>query len=196
MNQVCPPPTLEPAHSLFSTSCQQLSAPAGTNSSINNSMINSSHLNNGMLSNGLTFRPQAYMPPPAMSSPKMNMAITQAPSTTMNGPITQSNTASGMSFPLSRPGVMPLVGQGIGTPGVSQRIPLPIGNVDLTMVGGFAVPSRNDGHGMLSLKQEPLDSMSNHVVNHTGMEVSHTVADTVLHERNGNATPKGVWRPY
>lgn len=83
-----------------------------------------------------------------------------------------------------------MVGQNMGSP---QRIPIPLGNVDLN--SGYNTLPRSDGHGMITLKQEPIDTISNHVVNHhNGLEVSH--ADTVLHERNGTSTPKGVWRPY
>ena len=174
-------PGMDPAHGMFPTACQQLNSAPGTNS-VNGGMLNNNSLPNGMVNNGYTFRPQPFMQQTPMS--KGNMAITQ---TTSGGPITQANTTT---FPLSRPGVMPLVGQNMGSP---QRIPLPLGNVDLN--SGFNSLSRSDGHGMLALKQEPIDSMSNHVVNHhTGLEVSH--ADTVLHERNGSSTPKGVWRPY
>lgn len=195
MNQVCPAPPLDAAHSMFSSQCQQLNAAPGTNSVMNNSMLNNNSLPNGMVNNGYTFRPQAFMQPSAMT--KGNMQITQTTSTSMVGPMSQANTTSGVSFPLSRPGVVPIVGQamGVGSPAVSQRVPLPLGNVDLNSVGGFNTLSRSEGHGMITLKQEPIDNMPNHVVNHhTGLEVSH--ADTALHERNGTTTPKGVWRPY
>lgn len=194
MNQVCPAPPLDAAHSMFSSQCQQLNAAPGTNSVMNNSMLNNNSLPNGMVNNGYTFRPQPFMQQTAMT--KGNMPITQTTSTSMVGPMSQANTTSGVSFP-HRPGVVPLVGQamGVGSPAVSQRIPLPLGNVDLNSVGGFNTLSRSEGHGMITLKQEPIDNMPNHVVNHhTGLEVSH--ADTALHERNGTTTPKGVWRPY
>lgn len=192
---MCPAPPLDAAHSMFSSQCQQLNAAPGTNSVMNNSMLNNSSLPNGMVNNGYTFRPQAFMQPSAMT--KGNMQITQTTSTSMVGPMSQANTTSGVSFPLSRPGVVPIVGpaMGVGSPAVSQRVPLPLGNVDLNSVGGFNTLSRSEGHGMITLKQEPIDNMPNHVVNHhTGLEVSH--ADTALHERNGTTTPKGVWRPY
>lgn len=195
MNQVCPAPPMDPAHSMFSSQCQQLNSSPGTNSVMNNSMLNNNSLPNGMVNNGYTFRPQPFMQQTAMT--KVNMPITQTTSASLVGPITQANSTAGVTFPLSRPGVMPLVGQsmGVGSPAVSQRIPLPLGNVDLNSVGSFNTLPRSDGHGMITLKQEPIDNMPNHVVNHhTGLEVSH--ADTVLHERNGNTTPKGVWRPY
>lgn len=195
MNQVCSAPPMDPAHSMFPSQCQQLNAPPGTNNVMNNSMLNNNSLPNGMVNNGYSFRPQPFMQQTAMT--KGNMQITQTTSNSLVGHMNhQINTTAGVSFPLSRPGVMPLVGQGmgVGSPAVSQRIPLPLGNVDLNSVGGFNTMSRNDGHGMISLKQEPMD-MSNHIVNHhAGLEVSH--ADTALHERNGTTTPKGVWRPY
>lgn len=181
-------PGMDPAHGMFPTACQQLNAGPGSNSVMNGPMLNNNTLTNGMVNNGYTFRPQPFMQQTPLS--KGNMPITQTTSAALVGPITQANTTTGVAFPLSRPGVMPLVGQTIGSP---QRIPLPLGNVDLN--SGFNALSRNDGHGMIALKQEPIDSMPNHVVNHhTGLEVSH--ADTALHERNGTSTPKGVWRPY
>ena len=176
-------PGMDPAHSMFPTACQQLNATPGAN--MNGPMLNNNSLPNGTINNGYTFRPQPFMQQTGMT--KGNMPITQ----TTSASFTQANTATGVTFPLSRPGVMPLVGQTIGSP---QRIPLPLGNVDLN--SGYNALSRNDGHGMIALKQEPIDTMSNHVMNHhhSGLEVSH--ADTVLHERNGSSTPKGVWRPY
>ncbi|XP_029196694.2 runt-related transcription factor 3-like isoform X2 [Acropora muricata] len=174
------------AHGMFPSACQQLNGTPGANSVMNGPMLNNNGLPNGMVNNGYTFRPQPFMQQTPMS--KGNMAISQTTSASMVGPITQANTTNGVTFPLSRPGVMPMVGQ--SSP---QRIQLPLGNVDLN--SGFNGLSRNDGHGMLALKQEPIDTMPNHVVNHhSGIEVSHS--DTVLHERNGNSTPKGVWRPY
>ena len=195
MNQVCPAPPLDPTHNMFSSQCQQLNGAPATN--MNSSMLNNGSLPNGMVNNGYTFRPQPFMQQTAMT--KGNIPLTQTTSSSLVGPMSQANTTTGVSFPLSRPGVVPLVGQsmGVGSPAVSQRIPLPLGNVDLNTVGGFNTLSRNEGHGMIALKQEPIDNtMSNHVVNHhhTGLEVSH--ADTALHERNGSSTPKGVWRPY
>ena len=174
------------AHGMFPSACQQLNGTPGANSVMNGPMLNNNGLPNGMVNNGYTFRPQPFMQQTPMS--KGNMAISQTTSASMVGPITQANTTNGVTFPLSRPGVMPMVGQ--SSP---QRIQLPLGNVDLN--SGFNGLSRNDGHAMLALKQEPIDTMPNHVVNHhSGIEVSHS--DTVLHERNGNSTPKGVWRPY
>lgn len=174
------------AHGMFPSACQQLNGTPGANSVMNGPMLNNNGLPNGMVNNGYTFRPQPFMQQTPMS--KGNMAISQTTSASMVGPITQANTTNGVTFPLSRPGVMPMVGQSS-----SQRIQLPLGNVDLN--SGFNGLSRNDGHAMLALKQEPIDTMPNHVVNHhSGIEVSHS--DTALHERNGNSTPKGVWRPY
>lgn len=189
MNQVGvhPAPSMDPAHGMFPTACQQLNAAPGAN--LNGPMLNNNSLPNGMVNNGYTFRPQTFMQQTAMT--KGNMQLTQTTSASLVGPMSQANTTSGVSYPLSRPGVMPLVGQAMGSP---QRIPLPLGNVDLN--SGYNGLSRSDGgHGMITLKQEPIDSMPNHVVNHhSGLEVSH--ADTALHERNGSSTPKGVWRPY
>ena len=181
-------PGMDPAHGMFPSACQQLNPAPGSNSVMNGPMLNNNTLTNGMVNNSYTFRPQPFMQQTPLS--KGNMPITQTTSAALVGPITQANTTTGVTFPLSRAGVMPLVGQTIGSP---QRIPLPLGNVDLN--SGFNALSRTDGHGLIALKQEPIDSMPNHVVNHhTGLEVSH--ADTALHERNGTSTPKGVWRPY
>ncbi|CAH3176660.1 unnamed protein product [Porites lobata] len=178
-------PSMEPSHGMYPTACQQLNSAPGTNS-MNGAMFNNNTLSNGLVNNGYTFRPQPFMHETSMS--KGNMPI---PQTTSGGPITQVNgTTTGVSFPLPRPGGMPMVGQNMGSP---QRIPIPLGNVDLN--SGYNTLPRSDGHGMITLKQEPIDTISNHVVNHhNGLEVSH--ADTVLHERNGTSTPKGVWRPY
>ncbi|XP_068698836.1 runt-related transcription factor 1-like isoform X1 [Montipora capricornis] len=181
-------PGMDSAHGMYPTACQQLNAAPGSNSVMNGPMLNNNSLSNGIVNNGYTFRPQTFMQQTAMG--KGNLAMSPTTSGSMVGPITQANTTTGVSFPLSRPGVMPLVGQTIGSP---QRIPLPLGNVDLN--SGYSALTRNDGHGMITLKQEPIDPMPNHVVNHhTGIEVSH--AETALHERNGHSTPKGVWRPY
>ena len=184
---VCAPGPLDPAaHSMLATSCQQMNAP------LNNSMMNNAGVSNG------AFRHQPYVAHAV--TPKASLPIAHTTAGGILEPITQVSATAGMSFPMGRPTVM------MAAQGTPPRIPIHMGNSESSYASqhGYALPRNDSHHGILNLKQEPVDSaphnhMPNHVGGHAhgGLDVAHNGAtEDVMNDRNGTTTPKGVWRPY
>lgn len=184
MTPMCPPGQMEPNHTMLPGTCGQLNTPP-MNGLVNGqfmSTINSS-VNNGV-NNGLTYRPQTYLPQPPMTSQKSNMQLSQP--TYSSGP---EGPPNGMTFPMGRAGMIPMMSQGMGVSSMAQG---------LNSFSGFPTPPRSEDPG-LGLKQEPVDGvtdLSNHVMAQGIADHVNNNTDGVLSERNGRSASPKVWRPY
>lgn len=186
-NQMCPPSQMEP-NGMLQAACQQLNgSPMGTMNGLVNgqfmSTINST-VNNGVVNNGLTYRPQTYIPQQPMTTQKSNMQLSQPTySSVPDGP------PNGMTFPMGRGGMLPMMSQGMGVSSMAQG---------LNTFSGFPTPPRSEDQN-LALKQEPVDGVtdiSNHVMSQGIADHVNNNTEGVLTERNGRSASPKVWRPY